>query len=250
MFATAKTLPLLSMVIYFCLTTSLHAQTVMDISQQGANFQIQSPNSAPRPLPTTRQEKISQTDPFLSAYQRQALHGDVHAQFTLGLSYLDDNDNHYDPGKALAWLHRAATSGDRLAQFHLGTLYQQSLGTPHVGTIQNDKEAMKWFLKVVEEDANRTFASLNADIIAWTQLKLAIIYYDGKGTPTNYQLARHWLQKVAENNHAYGQYLLGLIYAEGKGVPVDKQKAIYWLQTAASQGLDSAQEALKLHGDR
>ncbi|MBF0453974.1 MAG: SEL1-like repeat protein [Magnetococcales bacterium] len=184
-------------------------------------------------------DEQNEKNPLIVAYGRLAERGDSRAQVVLGNLYLNGGEESYQPTKAFYWFKQAAHQGDKRAQFTLGTLYQHGKGTP-----QNDQEALKWFLKVVEPGSESTDNPLSAQILAWTNLKLGIIYYEGNGVPPNYPLAMDYLKRVSANNHAYGQYLMGLMYAEGKGVAPNRQEAVYWLELAAEQGFKPAQVML------
>jgi len=52
------------------------------------------------------------------------------------------------------------------------------------------------------------------------------------------------LQPMAERGNADAQLRLGLMYREGKGVPQDDKQAVAWLSMAAEQGQTEAQENL------
>jgi TPR repeat protein len=79
---------------------------------------------------------------------------------------------------------------------------------------------------------------------AEAQLKLARMYYYGKGVPQNYGEAARWCRKAADQGYAKAQYGLGYSYSQGKGVPQDNVEAFRWYQKAADQGYANAQYAL------
>jgi TPR repeat protein len=60
----------------------------------------------------------------------------------------------------------------------------------------------------------------------------------------NFAAALEKLQPIAEHGNADAQLRLGLMYREGKGVPQDDKQAVVWLSKAAEQGQTEAQENL------
>ncbi len=56
---------------------------------------------------------------------------------------------------------------------------------------------------------------------------------------------REW-RPLAEQGDASAQLRVGLLYAQGKGVPPDQKKAFTWIRLAADQGLHDAQYFLGL----
>lgn len=176
-------------------------------------------------------------DPFLSVYQQLAEAGDTRAQNALASLYLRRESENYNPVLAYQWLRRAAESGNRLAQFNLGDLYQRG-----VGTSKDDKQALHWFLQCVQPVEGKS--GLTPEMLAWAHLKLGIIYHDGRGTPVDYSKALFWFSHIIPDHHAYAQYMVGSMYANGRGVPKDLPRAILWWQAAASQGLALAKKEL------
>ena len=79
-----------------------------------------------------------------------------------------------------------------------------------------------------------------------SQFNLGMMYYEGRGVAQDYQQARGWLQKAAEQGFGGAQYNLGLMYAKGEGVTQDYQQALIWWQKAAEQGYAWAQYNLGL----
>jgi uncharacterized protein len=76
------------------------------------------------------------------------------------------------------------------------------------------------------------------------QLKLGLMYDEGKGVPKNYAEAAKWFRKAAEQGMAEAQYNLGVMYHEGQGVTKDYSEVLKWLSKAARQGLADAQSNL------
>ncbi|HEY9032858.1 MAG TPA: hypothetical protein VIN71_02890, partial [Pseudomonadales bacterium] len=66
---------------------------------------------------------------------------------------------------------------------------------------------------------------------AGAQYTLARMYMSGRGVDRNDQLALHWLQKAAAQNHGPSQNQLGLLYLSGTGVNMDCQTAEHWFSS-------------------
>jgi uncharacterized protein len=79
---------------------------------------------------------------------------------------------------------------------------------------------------------------------AQSQVRLGLIYFEGKDTPKDLQKAEHWYEKAAAQGGAEIQYGIGLMYKVGSNAPQNIIKAFYWIEKAAQQGHAEAQEAL------
>jgi hypothetical protein len=64
--------------------------------------------------------------------------------------------------------------------------------------------------------------------------ELGSAYYDGRGTPQDYNQAAYWLSESAQYAEPKAMLLLGALYRLGRGVPRDYVKAHMWLNLAAS----------------
>jgi uncharacterized protein len=67
------------------------------------------------------------------------------------------------------------------------------------------------------------------------QNQLGIHYSDGQGIPQNYQEAKYWFKKSADQGHAGAQVNLGTLYSLGQGAPFSDPMALFWFQKAAEQ---------------
>jgi uncharacterized protein len=63
--------------------------------------------------------------------------------------------------------------------------------------------------------------------------------------PADYQQARIWLRRSAEQCNADAQRSLGILYNEAKGLPKDEQQAYFWWLLASAQGDDQAQQGVE-----
>ena len=116
-------------------------------------------------------------------------------------------------------LLRCAQQGYADAQYNLGRMY----GTGQ-GVIQDDAEAVRWYLLAAEQG------------VADAQLNLGAMHGNGEGVPESNEEAVHWYRLAAEQGNAIAQSNLGLKYANGEGVPRDLVLAHLWYNLSAAQG--------------
>lgn len=120
--------------------------------------------------------------------------------------------------------HKEAVQGDVEAQNNLGVMYDNG-----IGVVEDDKEAVKWYLKAAEQG------------YADAQNNLGVMYNNGKGVIEDDEEAVKWYRKAAEQGFAEAQCNLGLMYANGNGVIRDGKEAVKWYRKAIDQGLARAQ---------
>ena len=99
------------------------------------------------------------------------------------------------------------------------------------------------------EKARKWFAKAAEQGLADAQNNIGCIYVKGEGVPVDYVAARRWFTKAAEQGLADSQFNLGKIYHLGKGVPVDFPTARKWYIKALEQGYEYAKEGLSRLGD-
>lgn len=78
---------------------------------------------------------------------------------------------------------------------------------------------------------------------AVAQFSLGIIYYFGRGVPTNHNEARRWYRLAAEQGYDRARVNLGVMCAAGEGGPSDPIVAYMWFSLAAAQGNAAGREA-------
>ena len=86
----------------------------------------------------------------------------------------------------------------------------------------------------------------NAD----AQLRLGLMYREGKGVAQDDKQATDWLSKAAEQGQVEAQENLGFSYAKGLGVERDWVQADKWFSIAAASGKESAiknQKVVEVH---
>ncbi|HKK16061.1 MAG TPA: SPOR domain-containing protein [Gammaproteobacteria bacterium] len=165
-----------------------------------------------------------------------------------------------DYEKALTILRPLAEQGNSQAQVTLGIMYDYGQGVK-----QDDKEAMKWYIKaaeqgipVVQHDVGVKYfqglgveqdyqeaakwweLSANAGL-ADSQFNLGLLYYRGLGLKQDYSKAAELFRKAAAQGHSHAQYSLAVMYAFGNGMEKDYAEALKWFRESADQGVAQAQ---------
>jgi TPR repeat protein len=108
-------------------------------------------------------------------------HGDVPAQWLLGLMYKEGRGTQQDPLTALRWLERAAHNGSKEAQYEAATLL---LG--RMGVAPDLARAHRWLLASAGQQEPRAAALLGH------------IYLDGFNVPADPATALHFLRVAAD----------------------------------------------------
>lgn len=184
-------------------------------------------------------------------YRKAAEQGHRDAQYNLSDMYESGKGVEQDDEPAICWLIKAANQGHAFAQFHFGskqedyqkykqafvsyrkaaeqglTIAQYKLGTMYengLGVEQELEQAVFWYRKAAEQG------------YANAQYNLGCMYRDGLGIDQDYEQAIFWYRKEAEQGDAKSQYKLGLMYANGQLVNQDTTQAVYWFRKAAKQG--------------
>jgi uncharacterized protein len=70
------------------------------------------------------------------------------------------------------------------------------------------------------------------------QFNLALLFYDGRGAPQDFEAAFHWFSRAANQGYVKAERNLGAMYAEGKGAVRDNVKAYKWFALCAAAGSD------------
>jgi uncharacterized protein len=148
--------------------------------------------------------------------------GQAEAQFDLGLLYAQGLGTRTDLTEAAKWYRKAAEQGNAQAEFALGQMYSRGWGAPRDTT-----DAMRW-MQMANDPAS------DGPPTEWTRI-------EGYGIEQDQKQAAYWYRKAAEQGHPEAQYNLGRLYATGAGVPRDQDEALRWVRAAASQGYAPAQ---------
>jgi hypothetical protein len=143
--------------------------------------------------------------------------GQAEAQFDLGLLYAQGLGTRRDLTEAANWYRKAAEQGNAQAEFALGQMYSRGWGAP-----RDTVDAMRWM-----QMANDPVS--DGPPTEWARI-------EGYGIEQDQKQAAYWYEKAAEQGHPEAQYNLARLYATGQGVPRDQGQALHWVRAAASQG--------------
>ncbi len=111
--------------------------------------------------------------------QQKAEAGDPKAQYRLGIAYLTGNQVKVDTSKAVLWLDKAHKQGYTKASHRLGEIYASDKDG-----FRNYKKAYSYFLAAAKKDHPES------------QLEVALLYRDGKGTSVDLNEAAKWAEKA------------------------------------------------------
>ena len=131
-------------------------------------------------------------------------------------------DNKKDEG-AIDQLKKTAEQGNVDDMIRLGEYYLNHDTDPE------RRETVKWFER----------AAIKGSLEA--QLRLADIYYNGKGPEVDYKKAMKWYEAAAEQRNSDAMVQIGLMYLRGKGVEKSDEEAFKWVTKAAELGHGGAQ---------
>lgn len=139
-----------------------------------------------------------------------------------------------DPVEAFELYQHAAEKGQDLAQYELGMMCENG-----IGTAVDAKQAKQWFEKSAERgnaDAQFRFAELEFETAQSAKDREQIQNQRGKlSHQKTTQSALKWYRAAAEQGHAKAQYTLGRLRASGEGARKDNLKALNWYRKAAAQ---------------
>ena len=134
---------------------------------------------------------------------------------------------------------------------HIGLLEMGALmllvlalfGIPAVGaqTFEEAKAAYDRGDYAVAFESFRVLAE-QGDVDA--QVRLGMMYVQGRGVPQDDAEAVGWYRRAAEQGDADAQTRLGAMYARGRGALQDDVEAVSWFRRAASRGYANAHLAL------
>jgi len=122
----------------------------------------------------------------------------------------------------LTALHKEAENGSHDAQIKLA-VYLMNFSLP-----QYDKAAFYWATKAAK---NTSIESM---------FLLGTCYFEGIGTPINYEKAFAILMPLAEQNHHLAQFKVAQLYFEGHGAEKNIVEAKKWLMAAVQAGVEEA----------
>lgn len=121
-----------------------------------------------------------------------------------------------------------ANKGNAVAQYYLGKIYMQGLGT------QPDfNKAISWTRKAAKQKNTEA------------ENFLGLLYFYGLGAPQSYSEAMSWYRKAAEAGNVKAQTSLGMMFVNGQGASQDPVQAYKWLKLAELSGEADAGSKLR-----
>jgi uncharacterized protein len=156
-------------------------------------------------------------------------------------------------GLAASWYRKAAELGDTNAMRKFVGFTDPSTGLPT--GLQNVEEAerARWTRKLADAGDVEAMALMGLDLnlkkdyaeeAKWdakaaeggdesAQFRLARLYDQGLGLPSNKETAVKWYTAAAQQGNSRAQFYLGVKYDVGDGVTADKSQAFQWYLKAA-----------------
>jgi len=171
----------------------------------------------PWTVPDTLRERPAN---FVERLRHRADADDPKDQATLGLCYQTGVGVKRDNARAVEWYKKAAAKGHAGAQNNLGMMYDQSIGVP--------RDSAK---------ARELYVSAANAGLADAEFNVGLDFASEK----NFEDARKWYQKAADQGHLRALNNLGNIYLLGRGVPVDLEQAKKYLIKPATAGIAVSQ---------
>jgi TPR repeat protein len=124
----------------------------------------------------------------------------------------------YDPGPingiltsktvaAIQQYQHEADAGDRIAQYHVGTLYTRGIGVP-----RDPAEAARWYRRAAEQGLNEA------------QYQLGVIYTQGNGLPRDLVRAYAWHYVAVQGSNLKAKRQL--LYIEERLTLPQRQQAL------------------------
>ena len=163
-------------------------------------------------------------------YEKEAKIGSAKAQFLLGVLYSEGvGSRSKDQSAAFSWFQKAAQQGHASAQYKLGSAYQFGLGIT-----RNISLAEKWYRRAAEKG------------ITEAQHNLGYLLENGLGVEKSEDDAVIWYRKAARSGLGASQLAVGYMYLRGKGVKEDPAEAWAWFRAAVSRETPNARQALEI----
>lgn len=185
-------------------------------------------------LPATLTEHISEHDPdtdeaqdgnnieehendeaVVARYRAAAEHGEVWAQYNLGVTYSNGDRLPKDKVQAAFWFKKAAEQGDPASRLFLADILSGGQG------VEPDyAEAVRLYRLVA--DAEHVYSPI-------AEYNLGEIYAEAKGVPQDRQEAIRYWERAAKHGWSLAAGALGRLYEQdGWEVPIDYTQAYFW----------------------
>ena len=123
-----------------------------------------------------------------------------------------------------------AERGNFIAQFNVGTMYQNGHGVT-----KDTETAFKWYKKSAEKG------------YSYAQSEVALMYFTGMGVPQDKKEGFRWIKLAAEQGNGIAQVNLGRAYAIGYGTPLDFFYGYMWWTVAALRGFEDGKRYLEMN---
>lgn len=159
-------------------------------------------------------------------YKKSAEQGNASAQYFLGIMRADGRGVPLDAVEALKWFRKAAAQGDDGAKREIGNAYENG-----IGVAQDLREAIGWYRQVADREI-KPVPGLDDYSVFNAQICLGNLY----AKQQNFDEAKKWYTRAAEQGLTSAQLDLGRRYANGAGIGKDLVRAYMWLNLAASAG--------------
>jgi TPR repeat protein len=142
--------------------------------------------------------------------------GDATAQTMLAIDYLKGNGVAGDDAAAKRWSLAAASQGQPVAEYLLGTLYLEGN--------KDEGAAVRWFAAAAGQGNVKAMHNL------------AIAYAEGLGVDKDPAQAVQWFERAAQQGYRDSEFDLAVLYERGLGVPQSASAALKWYLIAAARG--------------
>lgn len=168
-----------------------------------------------------REAKLPFPQDELRSIIQQAEGGDAMAQMRLSFLHQHGIGVPRDTEATLAWMRRAAESGNPVAQWILGL----KLALGWAGTEKRPVEARAWLERAADQGHSPAASSL------------AVLLRFGDGLPAEPEVSAAWARKAAEAGEADAQHALAERYYHGEGgIKKDLVSAYVWAVVARANG--------------
>lgn len=130
-----------------------------------------------------------------------------------------------DIQKSAFWYEQAANKDNAVAQYRLGTLYEEG-----IGVAKDADEARRWYIRATD----------NGNALAMHNI--AVLYTEGAFGEVDFKEAFKWFERGAAYGVKDSQFNLGILYVRGLGVEASLPQAYKWFDIVAKGGDPDAAE--------
>ena len=187
---------------------------------------------------------------WLALSERRPIGETLYAQ---GMGYYFGRLYRKDMKKAFSHLRRAASRGNTGAQYYVGKMYVEGIGTTKdtkrgiTELLRSSKQGSaysNYYLARMFKGKTatitkeyRSFLTLSAiKGLRAAQFDLYRMYYRGEGVLQDYRKALYWGRVAAGQGSVSAQNDVGFMFSTGKGTKPNKARAFRWYKNAAERG--------------